>query len=508
MAGWVQDVAPFGIFTTDADLVIRSWNQWLATHSGLAASQIVGRPLLEAYPELRSRGVDERYRQALQGEVSFLSTALHRYLLPFPAVDRDFAAPHMLQSARIAPLALGGGQSGTVTIIEDVTQREYQAQVLLRQQEHDRILSSASDALLRSAHPLEVMATLFPRIAAALRLDLYLQFVHQPETDELRLQSAAGITPDVQKAIAAARPDENLARRLGLGSFVDFPLRINDKLLGAICFGSYGRTAIEPDEREFLSQISRSVAIALDRTQREESLETRVAERTAKLNEIIEQLEAFSYTVAHDLRAPIRSLMTFSDILIADHGPQLPLVARDMLERIRRAGRRLDALTSDLLSYSRVGGKHVTLETVDVEEVVRDIASVSPALQGAALAVASPLGAVTAQRTLLQQCLSNLLDNALKFAVPDVPPRIVIRCESQGGQRRIWVEDNGIGIDPLVHQKIFDIFERIPGVVPVEGTGVGLAIVARATKQMGGTYGVVSTPGKGSRFWLQFPAAD
>jgi signal transduction histidine kinase len=144
-----------------------------------------------------------------------------------------------------------------------------------------------------------------------------------------------------------------------------------------------------------------------------------------------------------------------------------------------------------------------------------------------------------AQRTLLQQCFSNLFDNALKFATPGERPCIILRSEVRpaatasprfltgaafhpsttgaspgpGPRRRIWVEDNGIGVPPEAADKIFGIFERIPGPAPVEGTGIGLAIVARATEQMGGSCGVESAPGRGSRFWIECamaepPAAD
>lgn len=534
MAGWVQEVAPFGIFTTDADLIIRSWNQWLETHSGRTADSVVGKPLFEVFPELLSRNVEERYHRALRGEISILSTALHQYLLAFPVVDDDYPVPYMLQSARIAPLSIGETGTGTVTIIEDVTQRECQVQILLRQQEHDRMLSIASETLLKAESPLDAMAALFPRLAASLKLDVFIEFVFRPETEDLILHTAAGITPEVRKAISVVRYGDNLcaqvaewrspviesrvmdkaapimrlAKQLGLRSYAGFPLMIGDKLLGTISFGSYLRDSMTPDEVEFLSKISLYVALALDRTQREQSLESRVAERTASLNETIAQLESYSYTVAHDLRAPIRSLSNFSEILVTDYGANLPPSAQDILGRLQRASHRLDALTRDLLSYSRLGGKSLDLERVPVDEVVRDIVMVTPVLQGGTLMVAAPLGAVTAQRTLIQQALSNLFDNALKFASPHSAPHITVRSEMAGSQRRIWVEDNGIGIDPAVHHKIFDIFERVPGAIPVEGTGIGLAIVARATKQMGGTYGVESELGRGSRFWLQFPAAD
>jgi signal transduction histidine kinase len=349
-----------------------------------------------------------------------------------------------------------------------------------------------------------------------------------------------------------------------LQSYVGVPLLVGDRLLGTLAFGSYQRATIAAEEIEFLFTVAQYLALALDRALREtalreaqqtlsehaEILETKIAERTAKLHETIAQLESFSYTVAHDLRAPIRSLKGFSEILLNDYASTLPAPAQGLLGRLLRASQRLDALTRDLLQFSRIVRQDVKLAPVDVAELVHEIVAVTPALHEGVLQVAGKLGAVQAQRTLLQQCLSNLFDNALKFARPEAPPRLVIRAEGRTHPTaanaptptsafspptslrsarspaseamssapwpvesgappriRIWVEDNGIGIPVHAHEKIFGIFERVSGLDHVEGTGIGLAIVARAMQQMGGTCGVESEPDHGSRFWLELAAA-
>jgi signal transduction histidine kinase len=570
MASWMHDLAPYGIFTTDDRLVVRSWNQWMVTHSGLAAEAVIGRRLTEVYPAVADRGLEEHFVRALRGEVSLLSAALHKYLLPLTSPVRESSNRHMLQTVRIAPLTSGDRVAGTLTLIEDVTQREHQAVILHRQQEHDRLLSEALGLLLRSENPFSIAAELFPRIAVPLKLDLYFNFLVAPSGDHLQLHSAGGITPEVRKAYATLPIGDTFcgqaaqrrlpvvesrvqynesftargARRLGIRAYAAFPLLIADRVLGTLSFGSYERDEIAPDDIEFLGKIAQYVSIALDRAQREQALraaqeklrrhaddlESTVTERTARLHESIAQLESFSYTVAHDLRAPIRSLTGFTEVLIADYAATIPEEGRDLLERLRRASFRLDALTRDLLHFSRIARQDVDLEAVELTELVEDIVSVTPALQQGVLTVQSPLGEVLAQRTLLQQCLSNLFDNALKFARPGVAGAITVRTETRyepapstisnaakpfqsstaaaatlsGGRRRIWVEDNGIGIPSSAHQKIFGIFERLPGPTQVEGTGIGLAIVARATEQMGGACGVESVPGEGSRFWLEF----
>lgn len=573
MLDWMQAIAPYGIFTTDAELRIRTWNAWLATHSGLAAEQVVGRFVGEVFPELATRKLDPHFHRALAGEVSVLSTALHKYLLRFPSPTRDTGSPHMLQTVRIAPLPAGDLIIGTITIIEDVTQRERQAMQLQRQQEHDRITSAALGALLRTTDPLRDISELFPQLTLPLGLEVYFNFLFDPASHLLRLNAAGGIAPRHREMVATLKPDEGLCgtcaaerrmlvladvqntadesarfiRALGLRAYCCFPLTVGERFLGTLSFGSYTRDSIAPDEIECLSKIAQYVAVAMDRSLREsalhdaqhslreyaDALETKVAERTARLHETIAQLESFSYTVAHDLRAPIRALKGYSDILRTEF--TLSEGGDAILARLQRASNRLDALTRDLLKFSRISRQDVQLEPVDVAEVVQDILLISPALQDGVLTVQEPLGAVLAQRTLLQQCLSNLFENALKFAAPDRPPRVTIRSEhltvssatlsahpnlppdtvhpatpsgAPTPRIRLWVEDNGIGIAPESQRKIFGIFERVSGLDHIEGTGIGLAIVARAMEQMSGSCGVESAPGAGSRFWLEFaPAA-
>jgi PAS domain S-box-containing protein len=161
MAGWMQELAPYGIFTTDADLRIITWNHWMAVHSGLEPEQVVGRLVEEVVPDLAERRITERFRRALSGEISVLSTALHKYLLPLPTTVQDSGHEHMLQTARIAPLREGGTVVGTLTIIEDVTQREVQAMILRRQQELDRLLSTSLAMLLQASEPAREIGTIF-----------------------------------------------------------------------------------------------------------------------------------------------------------------------------------------------------------------------------------------------------------------------------------------------------------------------------------------------------------
>jgi signal transduction histidine kinase len=538
LLAWVHDLAPHGIFTTDQQLRIQWWNRWMEVHSGLSASAVLGRNLLEVYPDLLSRRLDGQFQRALTGEVSVLATALHDYLLPFPPTLSEAGMPHMLQTARIGPLLAGQEILGTITVIEDVTQREFHAATSRRQHAEERLLSWALAHLLQSKDPLRDIAALFPRVATALKLELYTSMLLDPDGGRLRLHSSGGLTPEDQDRFRSFPVGESLCglcaqlrqpilldhvqttrhahaavvKDLGVRAYAGFPLVIGDTLLGTLSFATRSRDTLSLAEVEFLSTIAQYVAIALDRAQRHQQLEVKVTERTARLHETISQLESFSYTLAHDLRAPIRALKGYCEVLMEDFAGALPDDGRGVLVKLLRASNRMDSLTRDLLKLSKLSQQDVELTPVDATEIVQDIVLLTPELQNGVLTVAAPLGQVWAQRTLLQQCLSNLFDNALKFMAPKTKPRINVRADSPRGYNppliRLWIEDNGIGIEPDQHSKIFGIFERVGGPNAAEGTGIGLAIVARAVKRMGGSCGVESTLGRGSQFWLELKAAS
>jgi signal transduction histidine kinase len=220
------------------------------------------------------------------------------------------------------------------------------------------------------------------------------------------------------------------------------------------------------------------------------------------------ELEAFSYTVSHDLRAPLRSITGYVNILLEDYGSLLDEQGRGHLLTLDRAAKRMDALTRDLLAYGRVARESVTLEPVQLRPLLDAVISLTAAGNGnpAKIIIEPELLDVMGHPFLLEQCLSNLINNAIKFVAPGVTPEVRIRTEPHAGQVRLWVKDNGIGIDPGYHHKIFSIFERVGDLHRYEGTGIGLAIVHRAVQRMGGACGVKSALGQGSRFWVDLPS--
>ncbi len=244
------------------------------------------------------------------------------------------------------------------------------------------------------------------------------------------------------------------------------------------------------------------------RSQNEE-LERRVAERTQRLSETIGELEAFSYSISHDMRAPLRAMHSYARLLRTEHAESLAPEARAFVERIDANAARLELLVRDVLAYSRVAKEEIETAPVDLDRFVRELVAQSPQLEQAraTVEVRDTLPAVVAHQAYLAQIFGNLIGNACKFAAPGVAPRVEISAETLDGFVKISVRDNGIGIDPSDFERIFQIFGRVHPAGAYEGTGIGLAIVKRAVRRMGGELGVSSAVGAGSTFWFTLPRA-
>jgi len=237
-------------------------------------------------------------------------------------------------------------------------------------------------------------------------------------------------------------------------------------------------------------------------------LERRIEDRNLELEEVVRELEGFSYTVAHDLRAPLRAIHSLGQILQEDYRAALDSRGRDYVTRITQACRRMDLLVSDLLAYSRLSRQDLPLHPIELDPVVdlvlREL-SAEVTDRKAVVNVERPLPVVFGNGVALPLAIRNLLSNALKYVAEGVTPRIAVRAEDRDGKVRLWVEDNGIGIPVEYQERIFRVFERLHPPEVYSGTGIGLAIVRRATERMAGESGVDSGPGQGSRFWIELP---
>jgi PAS domain S-box-containing protein len=401
------------------------------------------------------------------------------------------------------PIRREGKAAGTVIEVRDVTEQK-SVELALRENE----------AVLRTVTT-EAQVGL-----VIVNQDRRYVFANQTYTDILGLPDAdivgkrvADVLPGVYEEQIQSRLDRAID-----GERVTYELR-------------FAEAAGQGDERFYevtyeprADHRGRYVVVVLvdvtDRKRAQEILERTVAERTAKLQETVGELEGFSYSITHDLRAPLRAIQGFSQMLEEEYAPRLDATARDFLRRISTSVGRMDKLIQDVLVYSRVLRMDLKLEPVNISALLRGMLESYPDLQepNARVTIDGDLPPVLGNEAALTQCFSNLLNNAVKFVPPHTKPRVRIWAENgsrvaspangsrQAGVVRFWIEDNGIGIDAQYADSIFGMFQRLSN--QYEGTGIGLTIVRKAVERMGGSVGVVSEPGRGSHFWLRLQATD
>jgi signal transduction histidine kinase len=315
-----------------------------------------------------------------------------------------------------------------------------------------------------------------------------------------------------------SRQLRNLSLWVGLGTIALIAL-----VTGGIFWRSY-RTLVSPLQQ--LSEGARRVgagdlAHRLPVPRRDEigvaaesfNLMTRqLSERQAQIDEKLRDLEAFSYSVAHDLKGPLRSVVGFGALLESEHKEQLGDEGRRYVQRMRDASLRMSTLIDDLLEYGQLTHRRVDIQAVDLQTICSELmAEMRNEIAAAHASIRSPSEShiVFGNEFLLKQTFRNLIANGMKFVRPGSPAEIDIRAKSDGdGWTTVEVIDNGIGIAPEFHEKIFALFHRLHEHTRYPGTGIGLAVVQKSIERLGGHVGVRSEVGKGSAFWLKLRTAS
>jgi PAS domain S-box-containing protein len=313
------------------------------------------------------------------------------------------------------------------------------------------------------------------------------QSVHDPST-----------LPDVltrwRTSIATGKPFEMI-----------FPLRGADGIFRPFL------TRIRPF-RDAEGKIIRWFGTNTDLTEeqrRKEELEQAVAERTAQLKQSMDEMEAFTYSVSHDLRSPLRAVQGFSQALLEDHADELDPEAKDFAVRIKNAAERMMDLISDLLSYSKLRQIQLELSPVNLSHAVQQAMAQLTVVPNARIEIDVPPELhVCGNATTLIQVIANLVSNGLKFHQEKQGAQVEVNCRVANGWVRLCVRDHGIGIAPEHQARVFNVFERLHGSDEYPGTGVGLAIVARGIERMNGRYGVNSIENSGSEFWIELPMSS
>jgi signal transduction histidine kinase len=239
------------------------------------------------------------------------------------------------------------------------------------------------------------------------------------------------------------------------------------------------------------------------------TIEHRVAERTEDLARSNAELEAFAYSVSHDLRAPLRAIAGFGEILNDRYRGQLDAEGRRYLDNVLGAAGQMNHLIDDLLQYSRVGRGMIRKERIDLAPLLQGLLKLfqTRLAAGGRIDISEPLASPVGDPRLIGQILTNLIDNALKYQPPGQAPLVRIDSTANDSEVTIRVADNGIGVPPEQREAIFNVFQRLHGEEEYPGTGIGLAIALKAARLMAGTLTVEAAPdGQGSCFILRLPA--
>jgi light-regulated signal transduction histidine kinase (bacteriophytochrome) len=291
------------------------------------------------------------------------------------------------------------------------------------------------------------------------------------------------------------------------------PMLAGGQLIGALSFGGE-RREFPAEQLEVAREAAAQLAIAVVQARLHEQvsrqaaeLERRVAERTGELEVANRELEAFAYTVSHDLRAPLRALEGFARIFETEYAGNVDDEGRRQLGIIRDSGQRMSSLIEGLLAFSMLGREALHPAPVDMAALAGDVWKELGA-GSAATCVISALPVAQGDARLLRQVWANLIGNAIKYSAKRTSPAITVTGSRENGDLHYCVSDNGVGFDPRHAAKLFGVFSRLHAESDFPGSGVGLATVQRIVVRHGGHVWAEGAPGAGAKFCFALPAAD
>ncbi len=481
------------IIGKDLDGIVTSWNVGAEAVFGFAAADMVGRPITRLIPAARIHEEQTILERIRRGEpVRHFET------------QRQHADGRLLDvSITVSPIRDGEGKVvGASKVARDVTEAKRVQGALRESEERLRLAIDAArlgtwetnyrtGKLVWSRRQEEMMG--FAPGTFPGTLEAFLALVHPDDRERLAEAQREAMKPggSYQAELRFVRQDGSLRWGFVRGQVLRGPDGQPERMLG-----------IELDVTE-----RRQTEEAVRRLNAE--LELRVRERTAQLESANKELESFSYTVSHDLRAPLRAINGFSLAVEEDYGALLPEEGRRFLQKVRDGASRMGCLIDDLLAFSRLSRTPLDRRAVDAEAIVREaLAELGWPIAGRAIELRAGAMPVTeADPALLKQVWVNLLSNALKYTRKRAHAVIETGCVEQGGETVFFVRDNGSGFDPRYAHKLFGVFQRLHRAEDYEGTGVGLAIVQRVVHRHGGRVWAESALESGATFYFTLGAA-
>ena len=416
-------------------------------------------------------------------------------------------------------------------------ERAQAREALARQAERLRILHEIDRAIIAEQAPEAVAAAAIQPLRELLGVPRAIVNIFDLAAGEVEWLAAAGrhrthVGPGVRYSIRLMGDVEALKRgepqvidthalppgpevdallASGVHAYMAIPMIAGGELIGALSFGGE-QAAFPPEQMKIATEAAAQIAIAITqarlsaRVRRQaEDLEQRVRERTAELQAANQELEAFSYSVSHDLRSPLRAIDGYAAMIEEDYSARLDAEGHRLIQVVRKEASRMGQLIDDLLAFSRVGRKPVAKAPLDMAALVREVAGeLTPQYPAVRLSV-SALPSAAGDRSLLRQVWANLVGNALKYSSKRDAARVEIGGRADNGEAIYWVRDNGAGFDMSFSDKLFRVFHRLHKEEEFSGTGVGLAIVQRVVSRHGGRVWGEGKVGEGACFYFALP---
>jgi signal transduction histidine kinase len=299
--------------------------------------------------------------------------------------------------------------------------------------------------------------------------------------------------------------DKDWARREGMVAFAGYPLELGGRVVGVMAL--FARHPLDDDTLDSLAAVADSIAVGIERGRAEDARRRAEAEREAVIASLARsnrELEQFAYVTSHDLRAPLRGIASLAEWIEEDLDARMTPDSREHLQQLRGRVERLEALITGILDYSRAGRDRHAPEHVDLAELVAEVTELLAPPPGVRIVAAPGLPSLSTEKTPLQQVFLNLIGNAIKYA-GRADARIDIDAADRGPRWQLSVRDNGAGIDPRFHERIWGIFQTLAPRDKVEATGVGLSVVRKIVESKGGGAWVESRPGEGATFSFTWP---
>jgi PAS domain S-box-containing protein len=501
-AGWLAAIvegAHDAIISEDLEGVITTWNVAAQKLYGYTPAEAIGKPITLISPMDRIAEEAQSFERLRRGAQS----------IHFETIRRRKDGSHVEISLTISPVRDRDGKLiGASGIAQDITKRKQAEGAVQKSEQH---LRNVLNTLFSFVGVLAPDGTLLEVNRSALQVsgvafdDVYKKKFWDCFWWSYSTELQEKIRHAVERA-AAGEPSRFDVDALLVGNrflpidFMIAPMRDERGQITHLI-----PSATDLSERKRAEEALREAQAKL--RQHADDLETIVAERTGQLRQSNDELEAFSYSLSHDMRAPLRAMQGYAGMVLEDFGAVLGDNGRDYLVKIRGSASRMDRLVQDVLALAQLSREPISFENISLEQLISEIVDERPEFQAprAEIILERPLLEVSAHQASVTQCLTNLLDNAVKFVKPGVTPQVRIRTEPAGDFIKLWIEDNGIGIDENSQSRLFQIFTRLHAVTEYQGSGIGLAIVRKAVERMGGQAGLETEPGKGSRFWLELP---